>query len=159
MPPWLNSADSGSRATRSVAGSAQRQRRGHAERHLVVGIRQREFREIGARRGIGRGRDLAQFRGIFLVRLRPQRHAGRALLGAADQRLGDRDHGFLFGKARDANRGLAGGDHLAGLDQGRGDDAAGVGDQRRIGKRVLGQFDRALGAIEPRARLVGGGAA
>ncbi len=50
------------------------------------------------------------------------------------------------------------GDDLAGLDQGRGDDAAGIGRQRRIRERVLGQFDLALGAIEPRPRLIGGGA-
>ena len=49
------------------------------------------------------------------------------------------------------------GHHLARLDQGRGDDAAGIGRQRRIGQRVLGEFDRALGAVEPRAGLVGGG--
>ena len=86
-----------------------------------------------------------------------RRDGGDAVLGAADQRFGDRDHGFLFGKARDADRGLAGRHHLARLDQGRGDDAAGVGDERRIGQRVLGEFDRALGAIEARARFVGGG--
>ena len=140
-------------------GIGQRQRRGHAERDAVAGVGQREFREIGARRGIGRRRDLAQLRGVFLVGLRPQRDGGDAVLGAADQRFRDRDHGFLLGKARDADRGLAGGHHLPGIDQGRGDDAAGVGDQRRIGQRVLGQFDRALGAVETRARFVGGGAA
>ncbi len=94
-----------------------------------------------------------------MFRIRPQRHAGGAGLGAADQRLGDRDHGFLFGKARDADRGLAGGHDLAGIDQGRGDDAAAVGQQRRIRERVPGEFDRTLGAIEARPRLIGGGTA
>ena len=57
-------------------------------------------------------------------------------------------------KARHADRGLPRGHHLAGIDQGGGDDAAGIGDQRRIGKRVFRQFDRALGAIEARTRFV-----
>ena len=138
-------------------GIGQRQRRGHAERDAVVGVGQRKFRQIGPRRGIGRRRDLAQLGGIFLVGLGPQRDGRHAVLGAAEQRFGDRDHGFLFGKARDADRGLPGRHDLAGLDQGRGDDAAGVGFQRRIGQRVLGEFDRALGAVEARARLVAGG--
>ena len=48
---------------------------------------------------------------------------------------------------------------MSGVDQGRGDDAAGVGDQRRIREAVLGELDRALGAIEARARFIGGGSA
>ncbi len=86
-----------------------------------------------------------------------RRHGGGAFLGAAEQGFGDRDHGFLFGKARDADRGLAGRHDLAGVDQGRGDDAAAVGGERGVRQRVVGEFDRALGAVEPRARLVGGG--
>ena len=78
-------------------------------------------------------------------------------LARPTQRLGDRDDGFLLGKARDADRGLPGCHDLSGIDQGRGDDAAGVGLQRRVRQRVFGQFDRALGAIEARTRLVGGG--
>ncbi len=79
------------------------------------------------------------------------------VLGAAHERLRNRDHGFLFRKARDADRGLARRHDLSGVDQGGGDDAAGVGHERCVGQRVVGELDRALGAIEPRPRLVGGG--
>ena len=71
--------------------------------------------------------------------------------------LGDRHHGFLLGEARDADGGLPGRDHLSGVDQRCGDDAAGVGDQRGVRQAILGQFDRTFGAIEPRAGFIGGG--
>ena len=78
---------------------------------------------------------------------------------APKQRLGDRDHRLLLAEARDTDRALAGGHDLARLDQRRGHDAAGVGDQRRIRERIFGQPNRALGAVEPGTGLVGSGAA
>ena len=75
---------------------------------------------------------------------------------ARPQSLGDRDHGFLLGEPRDADRGLPGRDDLSGIDQGGGDDAAGIGDQRGVGQRVLGQVNGAFGAVKPRTGFVGG---
>ena len=46
---------------------------------------------------------------------------------------------------------------MSGVDQGGGDDATGIGNERCVRQRVVGELDRALRAIEPRPRLVGGG--
>jgi len=49
-------------------------------------------------------------------------------------------------------------DHdLAGLDKGGGDDAPAVGEEGCVRYGVVGEFNRTLGAIEPRTGLVSGG--
>ena len=46
--------------------------------------------------------------------------------------------------------------HLSRLGQGRGDDAIGVGDERRVGERILLQRHGPFGLNEGAARLIGG---
>ena len=110
----------------------------------VVGILDGEARRVGAGRGIGLRRELAQARREAAVRARPQPHAWRATARASPSQVsGSATSGFHLAAMGEPRHRLAERHHLARLGQRRGDHAVGVGLELRIGELIAGEIERA----------------
>ena len=121
----------------------------------VVRVRDSEARRVGAGGGIGLRRELAQPRIEAAVALRPQLHRGLGLARLAEPGLRQRHHRFLLAPVGEPRHRLADGDDLAGLGQGRGDHAVGVGLEVGIAELHCGARSSArLARCEPPFGLV-----
>ena len=114
---------------------------------LSSGSRDGEARRVGAGRGVGLRRELAQPGIEAAAALRPQLDRRGGLARLAEPGLRQRHHGFLLAVVGEPRHRLADGDDLAGLGQGRGDHAVGVGLEVGIAERIAGEVERALGAL------------
>jgi hypothetical protein len=135
----------------------ERHDRGHAERHDVIGIGNRETRRIGAGRGIGLRGELAQLGGKAALGIRPEFHTGNRLARLAKPSLRQRNQRFLLAAMGEPHHALPDGHDLTGLRHGRGDHAIGVGLELRIGKLIACQIKCALRPLQPAVGLILGG--
>jgi hypothetical protein len=83
-----------------------------------------------------------------------RRCAAKLRFRFGEQGLRQRDHGFLLAAVGEARHRLADGNDLAGLSQGGGDHAGGVGLEVGIVELVLREVERAPGAVEAALCLV-----